>query len=116
MEDNRMIARSWLTSMLVGLLAVHGAWAQNVNLTEGPLKDCCVRNELSMDLTGKITIKQNGKDVSFPHRAQANHVYLERLLEINGPVADKAARYYLSAESVIRFNNDAPAKRTLRPA
>lgn len=111
-----MLTRPWLTSMLVGLLAANGLWAQSANLTEAALKDCCVRNELTMELTGTIKVKQNNKDVAFPHQAQARHVFLERFLDVNGSVADKVARYYLTAESVIRFNNDEPARRTLRPA
>src|SRR6059058_2682614 len=106
MEIDLMLTRPWLTSMLVGLLAANGLSAQNANLTEAPLKDCCVRNELTMELTGTIKVKQNNKEVSFPHQAQARHIFLERFLEVNGPVADKVARYYQSAESAIRFNND----------
>jgi len=42
--------------------------AQAVNLTEAPLEGRCVKNEITMQLDGKITIKQDGKDLSFPHK------------------------------------------------
>ncbi len=105
--------RIWL-AMLAGLLVTNTLYAQGVNLTEAPLPDRCFRNELSMQLEGKITVKQDGKDVTFPHKAQARHVFMERVLEANDGVGDKTARQYATAESTITFDNNEPSKRSLR--
>lgn len=103
-----------ITAIITGIACTGTLWAQGVNLTEAALKDRCVKNELTMELAGKITIKQDGKDIAFPHKAEARHTYLERYLETGGVIADKSARHYTTAESVIRFNNDAGEKRSLR--
>jgi hypothetical protein len=99
--------------IVINLVAAGALQAQAVNLTEA--RDTCVRNEMTMALEGKITVNENGKQVVYPHKARATHVYLERFIDINGAVSDKAARVYTTAESSITFNNDAPQKRTLRP-
>jgi len=109
-----MLIRKWFLIVCVPLLTANALHAQTVQLIEAPLDKQCVRNELSMQLEGKITVNQDGKDVSFPHKASAKHVYDERFLETNGSVAEKSARHYTSAESAIHFNNDAADKRTLR--
>lgn len=105
--------RSFLPILLL-FTSASLARAQSVNLTEAPLAQRCVRNELTLELDGKILVKQGDKENAFPHKAQARHVYMERFLDVNGAVADKAARFYTAAESTVRFNNDAPTKRTLR--
>lgn len=110
-----MLTRRLLTSAIVALVSTSAAFAQGVNLTEAPLAQQCVRNELTMELEGKILVRQGEKENSFPHKASAKHVFMERYLEVNGSICDKAARFYTSAESLIRFNNDAPSKRALRP-
>ena len=110
-----MLARRWLLSLIVAAAALPAAHAQTVTLTEAPLVDGCVKNELTLTLDGKITVQQQGKNVTFPHKATAKHVYLERYLEAKGAVADKAARHYLTAEGTITFNTDATTKRALRP-
>ena len=89
--------------------------AQTVNLTEALLAQACFKNEVTMDLDGKILVKQGEKETTFPHKASAKHVFVERLLDVNGAVAGRAARLYTTAESTIRFNNDEASKRTLRP-
>lgn len=111
-----MLSRRWLAGVLAGLLAANTLSAQGVNLTEAPLGQRCVRNELTMEFDGKITVKQEGKDVVFPHKANAKHVFVERYLEVNGTVADRAARLYETAERTIRFNNDEASTASLRPA
>ncbi|MSQ96109.1 MAG: hypothetical protein EXR98_16360 [Gemmataceae bacterium] len=108
-----LMRRIWM-SVLTGLLVTSILHAQAVNLTEAPLPDRCFRNELSMQLEGKITVKQDGKDVAYPHKAQARHVFMERFLEASDGVGDKAARQYTSAESTITFNNNDSTKRSLR--
>jgi hypothetical protein len=109
-----MFTRRWFLAAGVALVAVQSLPAQNVNLSEAPLEKQCVRNELTMQLEGKITINQDGKEMSFPHKASARHVYSERFLETSANVAEKSARFYASAESEISFNNDKAEKRSLR--
>ncbi len=112
-----MFTRQAALCVVVNLIVAGGVKAQAVNLTEAPLADRCVRNELTMSLTGKITVNQDGKEVVYPHKAEAKHDYVERFLDINGAVSDKAARIYTTAESTITFDNDKnPPKRTLREA
>src|SRR5581483_12084965 len=91
--------RRWLCSLVMILAAAGPAAAQAVNLTEAPLVDACVRNELTLELKGKISVLQEGKPREFSHEAKATHVFLERFLE-----ADKAARYYTTAKGAITFN------------
>jgi hypothetical protein len=108
-----MLRRTWF---FVGIawLGTSIASAQTVNLTEAPLVNRCVRNELTMELEGKIIVRQQDKEQTFPHKASAKHVFLERYLEVNGPIAIKSARHYLTAEGTVTFNNDETTKRTLR--
>lgn len=108
-----MRARCWLLSLALVLGAAIPAQAQNVVLSEAPLEGACVRNELTLKLTGKITVRQDGKPHSFVHAAQARHVFLERVLQARGGVADKAARHYLSAEGSIT-SDGTTSKRALR--
>jgi hypothetical protein len=112
--ENPMLSRQLLFCALTCLSSASVLHAQSVNLTEAPLEQRSVRNELTMTLEGTVTVKQNDKDVAFPHRASAKHVFLERFLEVKDGVADKAARFYTTAESAIRFNNNAADQRSLR--
>jgi hypothetical protein len=112
---DRMRIRRIMICMLVGLGAANSLGAQTANLIETPTADQCIRNELTMTLEGKIQVKQDDKDLAFPHKAQANHAFTERYLDIKAGRAVKAARYYTAADSTITFNNDSSSKRTLRP-
>ena len=109
-----MLTRRLLICMLASLISANLLHAQSVNLTEAPLAERCVRIELTMELTGKIMAKQDGKDVAYPHKASAKHVFMERILDANGAVAGKAARFYTTAESAITFDNNNSSKRSLR--
>jgi hypothetical protein len=104
-----------LLCVLGGLLWANSLHAQSVDLTEAPLEQRCVRNQLSMELDGKIMVKQNGKDLTYPHRAKAEHAFVERYLDTSGNIAVKTARFYSAAESTITFNNNSSATRSLRP-
>jgi hypothetical protein len=106
--------RRWILVTLAALALSASAYAQNVNLTETPLDKGAVRIELSLQLEGKISVRQDGKEMTYPHKASARHDYVERVLETSAGVADKAARYYTTAEGTITFNNDEASKRTLR--
>jgi hypothetical protein len=90
--------------LLAGYGNVH---AQTVNLAEGPLTKTCFRNELSMDMTGRITMQQDGKTVALRQNAFARHEYLERILEAKDGVGDKAVRIYQAAGATITVGNDA---------
>jgi hypothetical protein len=109
-----MLTRRLLLCVLVGLYSATELRAQGVNLSEAPLVDRCFRNEITMCLEGKITAKQDGKDVSFSHKATAKHAFMERCLDATGPIATKAARHYTTAESAIVFDNNDSSKRSLR--
>ena len=109
-----MLLQRFTIGVFALLLGVTSARAQEVNLSEAPLENRCVRNELTMELDGKINTKQDGKDVSYPHKAQAKHVFMERFLETKDPLTAKVARFYTTADSTIIFNNNASAKRSLR--
>ncbi len=108
-----MISRHWFCVLAI-LLAAAPIHAQGVKLVEAPLAQACVRIELSMELAGKITVKQDDKENSFPHKAEAKHVFLERILDTIGNVGAKSARHYLTADSTITFNNNEASKRSLR--
>jgi hypothetical protein len=103
-----------LISIVIALCAAGAARAQSVDLVEGPLADRCFRIEMTLELKGKITVQQDGETVSFPHEAEARHVYLERVMQASGGVIDKAARHYHKAEAAIAFNKQT-SRRTLRP-
>ena len=92
-----MLIWHYTATALASLLFANALLAQGVALTEAPLAQTCVRNELTLELDGKQTVKQNGKDIVYPVKVAARHEFMERYLEINGPVVDKAARYYLGA-------------------
>src|SRR5688572_10841607 len=79
-EEIIMPSRRFVLAILAGSLFANMLHAQSVNLTEAPLESRCVRNELTMQLAGKITFKQDGKDLTFPHKAEAKHIFLERFL------------------------------------
>ena len=97
----------------VGILAGK-ADAQTVHLSEGPLAKSCFRNDLSMDLTGKITVQQEGKNITLKQAASARHVFVEKILEAKDGLAEKSARIYQAAEAAITIESEV-AKRALRP-
>src|SRR5688572_9028721 len=101
-----MHLRRFLLGIVVALASTGLVRAQIVNLTEEPLHKRSVRIELTMELEGKIRIKQDGKEQQFPHSASAKPVFVERSLDVKDGSAEKAARHYTTAESAIRFNND----------
>jgi hypothetical protein len=109
-----MLTRQLLICVVASVFGANSLHAQSINLTAAPLADRCVRNELTMELDGKISVKQEGKDLSYPHKAIAKHVFLERYLAVHGPIAEKAARFYTTAESTITFNNNSSSTRSLR--
>src|SRR5947209_14868841 len=113
MEMKAMLTRRWLIGVLAVVWTAAPLGAQGVMLSEAPLEKRCVRNELTLELKGKQTVKQNKKDMEFPLHLEARHTFVERYLQISGAVADQAARFYTTAESTIRFNNDEGTRRAL---
>ncbi len=109
-----MLARRALLSLVAALAVLGQARAENVTLTEAPLVGTCVRNELTLELKGKITVQQGEKRVDFPQEAQATHHFFERFLETGGTDKDRSARFYTKAEGVITSNGQ-PSKLALRP-
>lgn len=109
-----MTARRLLMSIVLALAAAGAGRAQSVELAESPLADRCFRIETTLSLSGKITVQQQGETVSFPHEAQAQHVFLERVLHTSDGVVNKAARFYQKADAAITFNKQT-SRRTLRP-
>ncbi len=109
-----MTAPRLLISIALALAAAGAGRAQSVDLSEAPLADRCFRIELTLALKGKITVQQQGETASFPHEAQARHIFLERVMHAAGGAIDKAARHYQKAEAAITFNKQT-SRRTLRP-
>ncbi len=96
-----------LLSMAVFLACYGGVQAQTVNLAEAPLPKTCFRNDLSMDMTGKIMMQQEGKTITLRQNAFARHEYVERVLEVKDGIGDKAARIYHAAGATITVGSDA---------
>jgi hypothetical protein len=104
-----------LASWVVVLTLAGSARAQTCALTEAPLTDNHYRVQVSMSLTGELTVQQNDKLVGLPTSAKANHTYLERVLA-PGPdgTANKSARIYQEAKATITVEKETMT-RTFRP-
>jgi len=96
--------RLWESFLVVVVLA-NLAHAQAVHLTEAPLVDSHCRVELTMELAGKVTVRQD-KAVSFKQTAQGRHEFVERVLEAKDGLGLKAARFYQSAEATIKVEDE----------
>jgi hypothetical protein len=104
----------WRTLASLTVLMVGGtAHAQTVPLAEAPLPKSCFRVELTMDLTGRVSVQQEGKTIHLKQAASARHEFLERVLEAKDGVAEKTARLYRAAEANITIDTDV-AHRALR--
>jgi hypothetical protein len=108
--------RSW-RSLLVVLLATLSATyaqAQTYSLTEALHPGDCFRYDLSMTLKGELRVNKDGRAVSIPLAATAQHQFTERLLEVKNEKAPlKAARNYSVARAISQVNG-AGHERTLR--
>jgi hypothetical protein len=97
------------------ILAVCGqSQAQSLPLVEAPLPKSCFRNELTMELTGKVAVQQEGKAITLNQKASARHQFIERILEAKDGLAEKSARIYEAAEATITIDSDT-VKRSFRP-
>ncbi len=103
-----------LASLTVLVVGAEIALAQSVSLAEAPLPKSCFRNELTMELKGKITVQQEGKNITLTQAATARHDFLERVLESREGVAEKAARIYETAGATITIDTEA-VKLAFRP-
>lgn len=105
---------------LAAVLALAGTVrAQTVELKEEPLRDNFFRVNLTMKLTGKTTFQQEGKFFDQPLAAEAQHEFLEKILDARsldagGFVGDRAARIYKQGQATITFNNR-KSQRSFRP-
>lgn len=102
-----------LCCLAVSLCLSGSAWAQSCLLVEAPLAKSSYRIELTMELTGKVRVQQEGKTLTLAQKATAKHTFLERLLEA-GDLAERSARRYQTAEASIQVENDTVHRR-LRP-
>ncbi len=102
--------------MSLMMLVAHSefAQAQTVPLVEAPLSKSCFRNDLSMDLTGTLTVRQEDKTITLKQKATARHEFMERVLEAKDGVAEKTARIYQAAEATISIDGEVN-KRSFRP-
>jgi hypothetical protein len=92
----------------VGWIAAVGpvASAQGIFLAETNLRDACFSNEMSMKLTGTISVVQNGQNVVIKREAEATHVYFERFLDIKEGAGERTARFYNRADAAIKDGSD----------
>ncbi|MBV9123010.1 MAG: hypothetical protein JO112_06620 [Planctomycetes bacterium] len=101
------------SSAAVLILAPLG-WAQTYSLAEGLKTGDCFQYQIHMNLSGDIRVQKEGKPVSLPLIATAEHAFPERILALNAnALPTKTARTYEAARAVITLNG-APAERTLR--
>jgi hypothetical protein len=92
---------------VLGLIAAAApASAQAVFLAETNLRDACFSNEMSMKMTGTLSVVQNGQNVTIPRSAEATHVYFERYLDIKEGAGERTARFYNRAEASIKDGKD----------
>ncbi len=101
---------------VVAILAVAGTGnAAPIPLVEAPVAGKFFRIELHMELAGEIRVEQDGKKVPLKQTARADHVFLQRVLDVapNG-LARKCAHYYTSARAVLAVGTDR-TEATFRP-
>jgi hypothetical protein len=95
---------AWRVGGVVALLLAVGpsGRAQTYPLAEVLKEGDCFRIQLDMNLSGEMRIPKDGKVVPLKLSATAAHEFPERVLAVGeGPVAEKTARVYETARSVI---------------
>ena len=89
------------------LILASPALAQTHSLTESPKHGDCFKYDLAMTLKGELRVSRDGKVVSIPITAGANHAFVERILEIKDKgLPEKAARQYTLAKSLITVDGN----------
>ena len=106
--------RRLLASLMAALVLAGQGLAQGVDLTEGPLPGNFFAVDMVMRLSGQTRVQQAGKFVDQPVSADAQHQYLEKIIQAEGGVVDKTVRTYRQAQAVIKFGSIATT-RTFRP-
>lgn len=81
---------------------------------EQPQTDECLKIELSLSLKGEMKVQRDGKFVSIPMTATANHNFEERIIHLSSAgTPDKVARNYSKAEAMFNIEG-VKSERTLR--
>ena len=106
--------RRYLASLAAVLAITGSSLAQSVDLSEGPLVDNFFRIDMVMKLTGQTKVQQEGKFVEQPVVADAQHEFLEKILQANDGIVDKTVRTYKRAQANLKFGS-ALSSRTFRP-
>ena len=89
-----MLPRRYLASLALVLALAGSSLAQNVDLSEGPLVDNFFRVDMVMKLSGQTRVQQAGKFVEQTVGAEAQHEYLEKIMQVNDGIVDKTVRTY----------------------
>ena len=93
---------TWRTSATWAILflAAPAAWAQTHALTESSKAGDCFKYDLAMTLKGELRVNRDGKTVTLPIVASANHAFVERIVQAKDKgLPEKVARYYGQAKS-----------------
>lgn len=101
--------------VVLSVLAAGAARAETYPLAETPQSGDCFAIKLSLNLSGELSVSQEGEPVKLKLGSQAEHRFHERVLAVqkDGPLVTKAARYYADARAAISVDgNNSP--RTLR--
>lgn len=106
----------WRISAVLAILlfSAASARAQSYQLAEDNLVGQHFRVDLSMKLSGEMKLRQNDKTLTFNQAAEANHAFLERILEAQQGLATKSARVYQNAQALIS-SGEAKSERRFRP-
>jgi hypothetical protein len=110
-----MAAWRTLASLMITLAAAGTGRGQTYSLAEAPVAGKYFRIETQMKLSGKMRLRQNAKTLTFKQTASAEHVFLERILDV-GPkgLARKSAQFFKTARATVTVSNHAEDK-SLRP-
>jgi len=110
-----MTVRRILEILIVVLLSVSAASAQNYSLSETVKAGDCFQIHLEMNLAGEMRVRQEDRLVPIKHSMSATHDFPERILSVSADgLPEKTARVYEKAKSVITVAQG-NSERTLRP-
>lgn len=93
------------------LAATPALHAQSHSLTEPAKAGDCFKYEIAMTLKGELRVSRDGKTTALPISANANHAFVERVLQAKEKgLPEKVARYYGLARSVANVDGHAQAR------
>jgi len=102
-------------SLAITLFLANPLRAQSYLLSEDNLVGQHFRVDIRMKLTGEMKIRQDDKTLTYPQSAEARHLFVERILEVNKQgLAAKSARVYQDAQATI-VSGEAKSERRFRP-